>query len=140
MTLHERVNAIDWSAVSVDLDAQGWAVVPGLVADGEGNAIVGMYDGDNGFRSHVVMARHGFGQGEYRYFSYPLPGFVQDLRTALYPRLVPIANAWHERMDNAPADYAEFLDRCHAAGQARPTPLLLHLQPASRPRPGGCRS
>ena len=132
MTPHERVNAMDWAAVSADLDAQGWAVLPGLVADDEGNAIAGMYDGGKGFRSHVVMARHGFGQGEYRYFSYPLPGIVQDLRTMLYPRLVPVANGWHERMGNAvrfPADHAAFLDRCHAAGQARPTPLLLQYGP-----------
>ena len=132
MTPLERVNAIDWARVSADLDAQGWSVLPGLVTDGEGDDIVGMYDGGKGFRSHVVMARHGFGKGEYRYFSYPLPDLVYDLRATLYPRLVTIANAWHERMGNAvrfPADHAGFLDRCHAAGQTRPTPLLLQYGP-----------
>lgn len=128
MTPYERVNAIDWASVSADLDAQGWAVLGGLVTDREGAGVVGLYDGGTGFRSHVVMARHGFGQGEYRYFSYPLPGIVQDLRTALYPHLVPVANAWHGRMGigaRFPDGHTEFLERCHAAGQARPTPLLL---------------
>lgn len=128
MTPHDRVNAIDWPTISCDLDAQGWAVLGGLITDREGADVVGLYDGGTGFRSHVVMARHGFGQGEYRYFSYPLPGLVQDLRTALYPHLVPVANAWHERMGvetRFPSGHAEFLERCHAAGQARPTPLLL---------------
>ena len=132
MTPQERVNAIDWAEVSADLDAQGWAVLPGLVGRTEGSDIVGMYGGGKGFRSHVVMARHGFGQGEYRYFCYPLPSLVQDLRTALYPRLVPIANAWHGRMGKEvrfPADHADFLERCHAAGQGRPTPLLLQYGP-----------
>ena len=122
----------DWTAVSADLDAQGWAVLPGLVGDRDADALAGSYSGGNGFRSHVVMARHGFGQGEYRYFSYPLPDLVQGLRTALYARLAPIANAWHERMGNPvrfPADHADFLDRCHGAGQARPTPLLLQYGP-----------
>ena len=128
MTPHERVNAIDWASVTVDLDAQGWAVLPGLIGDEESGGIAGMYDGGQGFRSHVVMARHGFGQGEYRYFAYPLPSLVQELRAGLYPRLVPIANRWHERLGNDarfPAEHAAFLERCHAAGQARPTPLLL---------------
>lgn len=132
MTPLVQVNAIDWMAVSADLDAQGWAVLPGLVGDSDVGAIVETYDGGEGFRSHVVMARHGFGQGEYRYFSYPLPDLVHDLRTALYPRLVPIANGWHERMGNQvrfPADHSEFLDRCHEAGQPRPTPLLLQYGP-----------
>lgn len=118
--------------MSADLDAPGWAGLLDLVGDGEGGDIVGMYDGGKGFRSHVVMARHGFGQREYRYFAYPLPDLVQDLRTALCPRLVPIANAWHERMGNKvrfPANHAEFLDRCHDAGQVRPTPLLLQYGP-----------
>jgi hypothetical protein len=128
MTPHERMDAIDWPAVATALDAQGWAVLPRLVDPQEGNGIIKLYDGGEGFRSHVVMARHGFGQGEYRYFAYPLPDLVQDLRTTLYPRLVPIANGWHERTGNPirfPADYATFLDHCHAGGQNRPTPLLL---------------
>jgi hypothetical protein len=132
MTPGARVNAIDWAAVSADLDGQGWAILPGLINEGEGAAIAGLYECGQGFRSHVVMARYGFGQGEYRYFAYPLPDLIQSLRTALYPRLAPIANAWHARMGNAvrfPAAHAEFLARCHAAGQARPTPLLLQYGP-----------
>jgi hypothetical protein len=122
------VAAIDWAEVAGDLDAQGWAVLPALIADPECAAIAGMYGGGEGFRSRVVMARHGFGQGEYRYFSYPLPQLVQGFRTMLYPRLAPIANRWHERMGidvRFPGDHATFLERCHAAGQKRPTPLLL---------------
>ncbi|MBX3481678.1 MAG: 2OG-Fe(II) oxygenase [Caulobacter sp.] len=91
-----------------------------------------LYDQPDGFRSRVIMGRHGFGRGEYRYFSYPLPDLVEDLRTALWPRLAPIANRWHEAMGMAtrfPDDHRDFLDRCHAAGQARPTPLLLRYGP-----------
>ena len=130
MKTQDRVSAVDWAAVSAELDGQGWAVLSGLIGDGEGEDIVGLYGG--GFRSHVVMARHGFGQGEYKYFSYPLPDVVRALRTALYARLVPIANAWHERMGNRvrfPADHADFLERCHRAGQSWPTPLLLQYGP-----------
>jgi uncharacterized protein len=126
------VAAADWTAVAADLDAQGWAVLPGLIPAADCDAVAALYDRPAGFRSHVVMARHGFGRGEYRYFSYPLPGLVQDLRTALYPRLAPIANRWHEAMGmdaRFPAEHAEFLERCHAAGQGRPTPLLLRYGP-----------
>jgi uncharacterized protein len=119
---------IDWAAVSADLDAQGWAVCARLLTAAECGATMGLYEQDSAFRSRVVMARHGFGRGEYRYFSYPLPPLVQRLRTALYPPLAPIANRWHQRMGidaRFPADHAAFLDRCHQAGQGRPTPLLL---------------
>jgi uncharacterized protein len=127
-----RVDAIDWPAVAASLDAEGWAVVPGLLAGAECDALAVRYDATDGFRSHVHMARHGFGRGEYRYFSYPLPPLVADLRTALYARLAPIANRWHARMGMAgrfPEDHADFLARCHAAGQARPTSLLLNYGP-----------
>jgi hypothetical protein len=123
-----RVEAADWPAVSTDLDAQGWARLPELLNQAECGAIAGLYGAGEGFRSQVVMARHGYGRGEYRYFSYPLPPLVEHLRTALYPRLAPIANHWHERMGLAarfPATHAAFLERCHTAGQTRPTPLLL---------------
>jgi hypothetical protein len=120
--------AIDWSTVEADLDAQGWAILPKLLAAQECDAIAGLYDKSEGFRSHVVMARHGFGRGEYRYFAYPLPSLIEQLRTTLYPQLVPIANRWHETLGidvRFPADHAAFIERCHAAGQTRPTPLLL---------------
>jgi len=123
-----RVAAIDWERVRGDLDAAGFAVLPGLLTDRECEALASAYGGGEGFRSHVVMARHGFGRGEYRYYSYPLPPLVQGLRTAFYPRLAPIANRWNVRMGLAnryPDDHADWLAQCHAAGQTRPTPLLL---------------
>jgi hypothetical protein len=123
-----RVQAIDWPAVHTTLDAQGWVVLPGLLTDADCDAVARLYAQDEGFRSHVVMARHGYGAGEYRYFAYPLPPLVEGLRTSLYPRLAPIANRWHERMDmdvRFPAEHAAFIARCHQAGQTRPTPLLL---------------
>jgi hypothetical protein len=129
----KRVDAIDWAPTAADLNVQGWSLIPKLLDASECNAIARLYaNGDEGFRSHVVMARHGFGKGEYRYFSYPLPTLVQELRTAIYPFLVPIANAWNERMRidvRFPNSHQKFLDRCHAAGQKRPTPLLLQYGP-----------
>jgi hypothetical protein len=129
----KRVDAIDWTTTAADLNVQGWSLVPKLLDASECNAIARLYaNGGKDFRSHVIMARHGFGKGEYRYFSYPLPMLVQDLRTAIYPFLVPIANAWNERMGidlRFPNSHQKFLDRCHAAGQKRPTPLLLQYGP-----------
>jgi hypothetical protein len=121
-------NAIDWTGVGASLDAQGWALLPQLLSHTQCEATALLYEGGRGFRSHVVMARHGFGRGEYRYFSYPLPPLVESLRETLYPKLAPIANRWHERMGlevRFPDDHAAFIDRCHKAGQTRPTPLLL---------------
>ena len=123
-----RIEALDRDAIAVALDRDGWAVLPGLLSDAECDGTAALYAEEAGFRSHVFMARHGFGRGEYRYFAYPLPPLVAALRQRLYPRLVPIANRWHERMGMAvrfPAGHAEFLARCHDAGQRRPTPLLL---------------
>ena len=123
-----RLDAFDWSSISAHLDAHGWAMFPKLLTAGECAAVAGLYDDDRHFRSHVVMARHGFGRGEYKYFAYPLPDKVADLRTALYPRLAPIANRWNESMGidvRYPDAHADFIARCHKAGQTRPTPLLL---------------
>jgi hypothetical protein len=123
-----RAERIDAAALQADLDAQGWSVLPGLFTSSQCDGIAGLYGQDAGFRSRVVMARHGFGRGEYRYFSYPLPALVQGWRAALYPRLAPIANRWHARMGldaRFPLAHDEFLARCAAAGQSRPTPLLL---------------
>ncbi len=130
--LGARIAAIDWGAVEVDLDAQGAAVIPGLLAPELCRELAALYPRDDGFRSRVVMARHGFGRGEYRYFDYPLPPPVARLRTALYPALVPVANRWHEAMGlpaRFPERHADFIARCHAAGQVRPTPLLLQYGP-----------
>jgi hypothetical protein len=130
--IEARVEAIDWRGIAAELDSQGWAVFPKLLAPGECREIAGLYDGGGQFRSKVVMARHGFGRGEYKYFAYPLPDMVNGLRGALYPRLAPIANRWNGAMGidiRFPADHAAFLERCHAAGQTRPTPLLLQYGP-----------
>jgi hypothetical protein len=125
----DRLDLYDWPAVATELDARGWAVLPRLLSPAECSVTAALYGPDDRlFRSQVVMARHGFGQGEYRYFAYPLPPLVQDLREALYSRLAPLANHWHERMGlgpRFPADHDAYLQRCHAAGQTRPTPLLL---------------
>ncbi|MEI4505717.1 2OG-Fe(II) oxygenase [Sphingopyxis sp. CCNWLW253] len=123
-----RIETLDWGAIAAALDRDGWAVLPGLLSDAECDEVAALYAREAGFRSHVHMARHGFGRGEYRYFAYPLPPLVAALRSGLYPSLAPIANRWHERMGMAvrfPAEHAEFLARCHDAGQRRPTPLLL---------------
>lgn len=107
----DRVGAIDWPIVTSGLDAQGWAILPELLSEKECADIAGFYERAEGFRSHVVMAQHGFGRGEYRYFAFPLPPLVQDVRAALYPRLAPIANRWHERRGidvRFPADHGAF--------------------------------
>jgi len=120
--------ALDWASKAQDLDARGWALLPKLLRREECRQMSALYPRDAAFRSRVVMSRHGFGRGEYRYFSYPLPDLIQTLRTDLYPRLAPIANAWHERMGlevRFPDTHAQFIKRCHEAGQTRPTPLLL---------------
>src|SRR6185369_438753 len=130
--IEARVDAVDWTMVQAELDVQGWAVAPKLLTHAEADSIAGLYSQERGFRSHVIMARHGFGRGEYKYFSYPLPPLIQALRRAAYPHLVPIANQWQERMGKElrfPGDHAAFLDRCHQAGQTRPTPLLLEYAP-----------
>lgn len=123
-----RVEAYDWSSISEHLDAHGWATLPKLLNASECATITSFYSDDRRFRSHIVMARHGFGRGEYKYFSYPLPDKIADLRTTLYSQLVPIANRWNESMGigvRYPDAHADFIKRCHKAGQTRPTPLLL---------------
>lgn len=128
----DRVEAIDWADVSTHLDSYGWAMLEKLLTADECEAIAGLYADDRRFRSHIVMARHGFGRGEYKYFAYPLPGLIADLRTELYPRLAPIANRWNESMGigvRYPEAHEDFLRRCHEAGQTRPTPLLLQYGP-----------
>jgi hypothetical protein len=127
----ERVGPIDWEQVSQDLDGQGSAMVERLLSPEECESLAALYSRDDLFRSRVVMGKHGFGRGEYKYFSYPLPDLVADLRTAIYPHLVPIANRWNEAMGmdvRYPAEHADFLERCHQAGQSRPTPLLLQYR------------
>jgi hypothetical protein len=131
-TIETRVAQLDWSRIVASLDVQGWAAVHGLLSPSECRAMAAAYSDDNLFRSRIVMARHGFGRGEYKYFRYPLPTLVERLRTAIYPQLVPLANRWNECMGcdvRFPLEHAEFIRRCHAAGQVRPTPLLLQYGP-----------
>src|SRR3954466_15216332 len=121
-------DGIDWTRVSSELDSQGNAVLERLVSKAECDALAALYPRDDLFRSRVVMGRHGFGRGEYKYFRYPLPDLIARLRTALYAPLSRLANRWNETMAvdvRYPDDHAAFLKRCHAAGQTRPTPLLL---------------
>jgi uncharacterized protein len=123
-----RLAQFDWGAISATLDAQGWSPMPALLQPRTCDYIAGLYGDDPRFRSRVVMSKHGFGRGEYRYFAYPLPDLIAALRPALYAHLAPIANRWHETMAivaRFPADHAAFIQRCHDAGQTRPTPLLL---------------
>ncbi|MBP7339489.1 MAG: 2OG-Fe(II) oxygenase [Niveispirillum sp.] len=127
-----RLDDYDWEMVARCLDSQGNAVLNGVLTQQECESLSGLYPHEDHFRSHVVMARHGFGRGEYRYFRYPLPEPVQDLRTTLYPRLAPIANSWTGRLGSGrhyPPAHADYLAECHAAGQRRPTPLLLQYGP-----------
>jgi hypothetical protein len=127
-----RVAAYDWQALTAELDGFGCAILPKLFSPEECLAVAGLYPDESHFRSHIIMARHGFGRGEYRYFKYPLPDLLAQTRTALYPRLAAVANGWNERMgleERYPADHASFLQRCHDAGQSRPTPLLLQYVP-----------
>ena len=127
-----RIRDIDWPRVYAELDIQGCARLPTLLTARECTALRALYDLERPFRSRVVMARHGFGRGEYRYFSYPLPPLVEALRTEIYPYLAPLADRWYERMGLAvrfPSDHAAFLDRCHRAAQSQPTPLLLQYGP-----------
>src|ERR1700690_4450002 len=125
---HARVAAIDWTQATNDLDAQGCAVLKGLLTPEECSELAALYPEHQIFRSRVVMGRHGFGRGEYKYFSYPLPDLLGELRTAVYSHLVPVANHWNEAMGidlRYPEKHADFVERCHNAGQVRPTPLLL---------------
>jgi hypothetical protein len=120
--------ALDVVDLGEQLDARGWARIANLITPAESAEIASMYPDDRHFRSHIIMARHGFGRGEYKYFAYPLPETIATLRTTLYPPLAAIANRWNASMGIAarfPADHAGFIERCHAAGQTRPTPLLL---------------
>ena len=127
-----RVASHDWDTVANDLNESGNAVLKAVLTSGECAALANLYASDEHFRSRVVMARHGFGRGEYKYFLYPLPELIQQLRTELYVRLAPIANQWNEVMGidvRYPTTHADFMERCHKAGQVRPTPLLLQYAP-----------
>ena len=124
----DRIQTLDWDRISEDLYARGNAMIEQVISPEECHTLAGLYSENGLFRSRVVMERHGYGRGEYKYFAYPLPNIVAHLRQAFYPRLAPIANHWNEVMGIAvryPDQHAAFLARCHAAGQLRPTPLIL---------------
>lgn len=128
-SIAERVARLDCNRISADLDAQGSAVAERLLSAAECRSVAALFGRDEIFRSHIIMARHHYGRGEYKYFAYPLPELVAALRNAFYPHLVPIANRWSEALRSDvryPASHESFLRKCHAAGQTRPTPLLLH--------------
>ena len=123
--------AVDWAETAAALDGRGFAVLPRLIDERHCRDLAALYDDAAAFRSRVVMARHNFGSGEYKYLRYPLPAAVERLRRGLYPQLAPVANRWHERMGlpaRFPATLAAYLERCHAAGQRRPTPLILKYE------------
>lgn len=128
----DRVQAIKWQHVYRDLDAQGHAVVERLLSQKECEALTALYSRNDLFRSRIVMAQHGFGRGEYKYFSYPLPDIIAELRTVFYPHLVPFANRWNTAMGfnvRYPDKHEDFIERCHRAGQVKPTPLMLQYGP-----------
>jgi hypothetical protein len=128
----DRIETLDWSQIGGELDASGCARLSGVLTPAECAAVAGTYGTEQLFRSCVVMARHGFGRGEYKYFAYPLPAVIEELRTGLYPPLAAIANRWNEALGNDvryPPAHAAFLEQCHAAGQTKPTPLLLQYGP-----------
>lgn len=132
MDIESRIAGLDWDRITTEIDQRGWATTGPLLNANERQALIGGYGEDELYRSTVVMARHGFGQGEYRYFTYPLPSLVQQLRSALYTRMVPIANRWREALGMAksfPASFEEYILHCHAAGQVKPTPLILRYGP-----------
>jgi uncharacterized protein len=127
-SLANKIAALDWERMAADLDAHGCATTGPLLTSEQCIALAETYGADRLFRSRVIMTRHGFGRGEYKYFAYPLPELVAALRGALYPPLADIANRWNEAMGigvRYPGDHASYLARCHRAGQSKPTPLLL---------------
>jgi hypothetical protein len=127
-SIEARLAALDWARIDTSLETEGCALTGPVLAPDECGSLAATYGNDERFRSRIVMARHGFGRGEYKYFDHPLPGLVAGLRTTLYPRLAGIADRWNEAMGidvRYPERHAEFLERCHRAGQTRPTPLLL---------------
>jgi hypothetical protein len=131
-SIQDRVAQYDWQRVSASLDEVGWAPLSGLLTGAECGEITALYSNERIFRNRIVMARHGYGRGEYKYFAYPLPTVVAELRVALYARLASIANRWSELLGSDvryPDTHERFIERCHRAGQTRPTPLVLSYGP-----------
>ena len=123
-----KPEAYDWVSIGRSIDVYGSVVLPGLLTAEQCDDLAALYPQEEGYRTRIVMARHGFGRGEYKYFAYPLPPLLNQLRHALYPRLAPIANRWNRQLGinvHYPDKLDDFLQRCHQAGQTRPTPLIL---------------
>lgn len=132
MSIEQRIAALEWARIETELDERGWALTGPLLTPDERQALIRSYGDDGLYRSTVVMARHGFGRGEYRYFAYPLLPLIADLRRALYARLVPVANRWREQLGQSeafPVHHRDYLEQCHSTGQNRPTPLILRYGP-----------
>jgi uncharacterized protein len=126
-----RVAAVDWRQAATSLDEQGYATTAALLTSEQCRKLAALYEREDVFRSRVVMQRHGFGRGEYKYLRYPLPPVVEALRQAIYPQLAPVANRWRERLREEgrfPANFGSYLEQCHKAGQERPTPLILKYE------------
>jgi len=126
-----RVAAVDWRQAATSLDEQGYATTAPLLTSEQCRKLAALYEREDAFRSRVVMQRHGFGRGEYKYLRYPLPPVVEALRQAIYPQLAPVANRWRERLREEgrfPANFGSYLEQCHKAGQERPTPLILKYE------------
>ena len=130
--IHKRIDALDWSALHESLSARGYAVTTPILTPAECQAIVALYNDETRFRNHVIMERHRFGLGDYKYFVHPLPEIVASLRASAYPHLAEVANQWAEALGDShspyPPHHATFLKTCHKAGQTRPTPLVLHYE------------
>jgi uncharacterized protein len=131
-SIQQRFDTLDWPVAHESLSARGYAVTAPILSPEECRSIVALYDDESRFRSHVIMERHRFGLGDYKYFADPLPKIVSDIRTTAYPHLAPVANAWAaafgEKKPPFPSEHAAFLKTCHQAGQTRPTPLVLHYE------------
>jgi hypothetical protein len=130
-TIADPVAEIDWCETEASLDERGYAVTPPLLSTAECRELAALYDQADAFRSRVIMQRHAFGRGEYQYFRYPLPALIEQLRHAIYPHLATVANHWSERLHEEvgfPPSLGAYLAQCHAAGQERPTPLLLKYE------------
>lgn len=130
MAIPQRLSPLDWDSISRDLDERGHAQTPRMLSPSDCGALIALSD-EGRFRSRVVMARHKFGEGEYKYFDYPLPPLIDELRTALYPPLAQVANRWAESLgidERYPPTHSDFLTHCHAQGQSRPTPLILRYE------------
>jgi len=132
MTIETRIVGLDWDRITAEIDRRGWATTGPLLTSDERQSLIGGYGRDEQFRSTVVMSRHGFGQGEYRYFAYPLPQLIHQLRLTLYQQLLSLANRWRNALgvsEDFPDSFEEYILQCHTAGQARPTPLILRYGP-----------